>query len=474
MSGAITLPSWLAVLIIALATLALVNHFFLPAIRWFWRRIANRVISDVNNRFGLKLPTFQLTERQVLIDRLVYDPEVLSAVSRIADERGVPRDGVMAEVVMFAREMVPAFNAYIYFRLGYRVARRILRAFYRVNAGWVHEAARKQPPEDTSVVFFINHRSNMDYLLVSYLASNRAALSYGAGEWARVWPFRPILRLAGAYILRRSHKNPLYRTVLRRYVHMATVAGVPHAIFCEGGLSRNGKVNAPKLGLLGYVCREFDPEGDRDILFVPVGTNFDRVVEERILVANQETDFQNRSAAFVLGSTIKFIAEQLWHKLTGQWKGFGVAAANFGKPVSLREWSRENHLTFTGLQEDKLFEAVAALGDDLHRHITCVIPVLAVPLLAMILLEHGTAISRDDLHRQALEEIEWLRGMGAHPGMKAGEEATAVADGLELMSDLALVTTGQDGLIVTNETERDLLQYHANSIIQLRDALAAD
>ncbi len=469
----IALPSWLAVLVIALATLAFINHFFLPAIRWFGRRIANRVISDVNRRFGLKLPTFQLTKRQVLIDRLVYDPEVLGAVSRVAEERAVPRDGVMAEVVVFAREMVPSFNPYIYFRLGYRVARWILRSFYRVNAGWVHEAAREQPSANTSVVFFINHRSNMDYLLVSYLASNRAALSYGAGEWARVWPFRPLLRLAGAYILRRSQDNTLYRTVLRRYVQMATAAGVPHAIFCEGGLSRNGKVNAPKLGLLSYVCHNFDPAGARDILFIPVGTNFDRVVEERILVASPDRNFHNRSAGFILGSTVKFVVMQIWHRLTGQSKGFGVAAANFGKPVSLRQWSRDNGISFAGLAQDDYFAAVSSLGNDLHGRITCVIPVLAVPLLAMILLQLEDQPTPEVLSERALREVERLRQMDAHPGMKAGEEPSAIADGLKLMSDLDLISTTAQGTIAINENERDLLQYHANSIIQLEAALAA-
>ncbi len=139
----------------------------------------------------------------------------------------------------------------------------------------MYEEVRKEVPPHMSVVFFINHRSNLDYPLVTYLASRRAALSYGAGEWARIWPFSFILQLAGA-ILRRNLNNPLYRVVMRRYVQMATAAGVPQAIFSKGALSRNGKVNAPKLGMLSYICRGFDPASDRDILFIPVGTNFDR------------------------------------------------------------------------------------------------------------------------------------------------------------------------------------------------------
>ena len=291
MTSTVQLPLWLVFVVVALAALALVNHFFLPGIRWFFRRRVNRVIHDVNDRLRLKLPTFQLTKRQVLIDRLTYDPEVMKMVEEVAVERGVTRDGIMAEVVTYAREMVPSFNPVIYFRVGFRVARWFLRAFYWVRLGFAHKNALAALPDAASVVFVINHRSNMDYLLVTYLASREAAMSYGAGEWARVWPFRSVLRSAGAYIVRRNAPDGLYRKVLERYVQMATKGGVPQAIFAEGKLSRNGKVNDPKLGLIGYIARTFDPEASRDILFIPVGVNFDRVFEERTLIANAETDF---------------------------------------------------------------------------------------------------------------------------------------------------------------------------------------
>ena len=40
------------------------------------------------------------------------------------------------------------------------------------------------------MVFVMNHRSNMDYVLVSFLAAERVALSYAVGEWARIWPLQ--------------------------------------------------------------------------------------------------------------------------------------------------------------------------------------------------------------------------------------------------------------------------------------------
>ena len=111
----------------------------------------------------------------------------------------------------------------------------------------------------SSVIFVINHRSNMDYVLVTYVASTSSALSYAVGEWAQVWGLRGLIRSMGAYFISRDSREALYRKVLARYVHMATAAGVTQAIFPEGGLSRDGRLRPPKFGLLSYMVAGFDP-----------------------------------------------------------------------------------------------------------------------------------------------------------------------------------------------------------------------
>jgi glycerol-3-phosphate O-acyltransferase len=467
----LTVPIWLFIVLVVLAAYAVVRLLVMPAGRWYLRGRMNRVIDDVNDRLQLQLPTFQLTRRDVLIDRLTYDPEVMAIARAAAAERGVTGEEISAEVQLYAREMVPAFNAIIYFRIGYTLARRFLRALYHVRLGWAHEEARATFPPETAIVFFINHRSNMDYLLVTYLASRGAAISYGAGEWARVWPFRSVLRLAGAYILRRDASDPVYRAVLRRYVQMATAAGVPHAIFGEGQLSRNGMVNAPKLGLLGYICGGLDGQEHADILFIPVGTNFDAVVEERVLLKDAEKDFRGSSAFFVLGSTGRFAVQQIWRKLTGRYRGFGVASANFSQPLSLRAWSAARGVDLQDCEKATFFETVEALGNELTARTVEVIPVLAVPLIAMVLLEAGGSLTEAELKRRTREEMEALRGLGAHIGIKDGSEDDALDAGMTMLTGRRLVVVDGQGLVTPRDEERPLLQYHANSIIQLRTAL---
>ena len=159
----------------------------------------------------------------------------------------------------------------------------------------------------------------------------------------------------------------------------------------------------------------------------PVGTNFDRVVEQRTLIANVNTDYRGRSAGFVLGSTFVFVCRQVWLKLTGQWHGFGMAVANFGEPLSLRDWSRRNDVSLVSLEREPLFAAVEALGNELHHRIVETIPVLAVPLLAMVLLATDEPMTRIQLQQKALKKLEDLRGKGAHPGIQEGGEESAIS-----------------------------------------------
>ncbi len=217
-----------------LAIIALIDRLFSPALGWWLRRRANRAIDELNQRLRLKIPPFKLARRRQLIEQLMFDPEVLKAVEDEAKARNEPKTVAYARARRYAKEIIPSFSAYTYFRVGTALAKRISTALYRVRIGAFDEAALYQVPDDASVVFVINHRSNMDYVLVTYLVSENSALSYAVGEWAQVWGLRSLIRAMGGYFVRRDSSNPLYRKVLARYVHMATASGVAQAVFPGG------------------------------------------------------------------------------------------------------------------------------------------------------------------------------------------------------------------------------------------------
>src|SRR5258708_4103211 len=233
----IALPFWLMALVLAFAAWALYEHVLIPLLRWVVTHPANRVIDDMSTRLRIGIRPFQRTRRQALIHRLLTDPKVQQAADQYAAKNKIPLQRVMKLVESYCREIVPAFNAYLYFRVGYWIGRTLARALYRVRLGYVDSEGIAQIDPDATVVLVINHRSNMDYVLAGFLAADQAALSYAVGEWARLWPLSALIRAMGAYFVRRNSGDELYRRVLERYIVMATEAGVPQAVFPRRGLA---------------------------------------------------------------------------------------------------------------------------------------------------------------------------------------------------------------------------------------------
>ncbi len=472
MSDLVALPLWLFVLIALLAAWALIGRLLIPSGRWFLRRRLNRLIGQVNQRLQIGIQPFQLTKRQVLIDRLIYDPQVVQAANEHAIEQKMPREAAMAEVYRYAHEIVPAFNAYIYFRIGYGFARMLARAFYRVRLGWMDEKALTAVGHDATVIFVMNHRSNMDYVLVAFLAAERTALSYAVGEWARIWPLQSLIKSMGAYFVRRNSNNPLYRRVLERYVHMATEAGVAQAVYPEGNLTRDGKLGAPRTGLLDYMLKSFDPKGPRDVVFVPVGINYDRVLEDRTQLAAGDKSVKRKPA---LRTTLRFFAHQIGLVLRGRWVRFGYACVNFGTPVSTRAWlaSRpvDSYLLgsdmeggdLRGLSREQRFAAVTQLAEILMGGVAKVIPVLPVPLVATALLQASAPLSSLELKARCEELVERLEKNGAHLYVPRGDRDYAIEVGLRSLT-LRHLATEKDGLYSVVPGEEKVLGYYANSI----------
>ena len=463
MHGTVSLPTWLAILLAALAAWAALDRLLLPGARWVLRRRVNRVLEELDTRLKIRIQPFKLTKREVLIDRLLYDPQVQQAAEAYAREGDMPRELAMRKVQAYAREIVPAFNAYAYFRFGYWLARNVARSLYRVRLGYSDEEGLVAIPAESTVVFLINHRSNMDYILVAYLAAEKAALSYAVGEWARIWPLQTLVRAMGAYFVRRNSKDPLYRKVLERYVAMATAAGVTQAVFPEGGLSRDGRLRPPKLGILDYMLRSFDPQGARDVVFVPVGINYDRTFEDRTFLVDR--DASAKTGAIV--NTGRFVGRNLWLKARNEWYRFGYACVNFGSPLSLREYVVRRDFDFRGLPREEHSRRLEELARELMESVARVIPAVPVPLVATVFVrEPARAWSELELKAAVLRLTEQLEARGAHVYVPRGDQDYAIAVGLRMLT-LRRLVEDTEGLYRARPEELPLLSYYANSIAHL-------
>lgn len=438
----VTLPLWAFVLMVAFAAVTFASHFLFPSVRWFFRKRFERAVARLNTRLARPIEPFKLMRRADNINRLLYDPQVMEAVVAYAQAQGVREDVAFEKARRYAREIVPGFSTATYFGFAIRFGRWLTRALYRVRIERVDMSVAGIPPE-TTVVFVMNHRSNMDYVLVTWLVAENTTLSYAVGEWARIWPLNWLVRASGAYFIRRRNLNPLYRSVLARYVQMAREAGVTQAIFLEGGLSRDGHLRPPKLGLLSYLWDGFDAENGRDVVFIPVGLNYDRVFEDEALVAAP------RDGRFRLawGKVIRAVAPEIWPILTGRQR-FGHAAVAFGAPVSLRA-----AMLAGGHVED--------LGDELMARIGATVPILPVPLVAQLLLEAPEDVSETELDAAFQARLD-----GSTPLPLADNVAPmpfTLDHALRVLARRGLIRRA-DGQVHVPEEATGLLTYYANTV----------
>ncbi|MEO8276718.1 MAG: 1-acyl-sn-glycerol-3-phosphate acyltransferase [Thermoanaerobaculia bacterium] len=482
MSQPIVLPLWLAGLLAGLALFALVS-IAIGTARWFLRRRGERVTKELNQRFRLSVQPFKLTRHQALVDRLLLDARVLEAAEAHGRESGERSEAVLERVRRYAEEIVPAFNAYIYFRWGYRIARALARSLYRVRLGSVDANAIESIDPKATVVLVMNHRSNMDYLLVSHMVADRTALSYAVGEWARIWPLESLVRWMGAFFVRRNSGDPLYRRVLERYVAISSAEGVTQAVFPEGGLSRDGRLRVPKLGLLDYLARGFDRDGERDLVFVPVGINYDRTLEDRTLLLEKESagapprdapnTSTNRRSRHPVLTAFGFVGRNLSLLLRQQWRRFGYACVNFGEPLSLRTFAADRRIDFATLPRDARFAEVQNLANELMRRIGVVVPVLPVSLVATIFVRRGAqTLSLLELKSAVLELWRALESSGARLYVPRQDQDYAIDVGLRMLTLRHLVVE-RDGLLATAPGEGAILAYYANSIAHLVEAAEA-
>ncbi|WP_136657080.1 1-acyl-sn-glycerol-3-phosphate acyltransferase [Nitratireductor sp. XY-223] len=467
MGESVELPLWLVVLAGVLALVGLVDRLLTPSVRWYLHRRANRAIDELNTRLKLKIRPFRTTGRSIVVDRVAHDPDVLAAAEEYAREEGMPVEVAIDTAERYAREIVPAFNAYVYFRIGTRLARWLSTALYRVRLGYSDSEALSAVPADASVVFVMNHRSNMDYVLVTYLASATSALSYAVGEWARLPVLQTLIRATGAYFIRRNARNRLYRRVLASYVRMATESGVTQAIFPEGGLSRDGKLRPVKLGLLSYIlsARENAPY---DTVFIPVGLNYDRVLEDRSLMAADDGSAP-RTTRQKTATTLAFLWKNLRLRLAGRWHRFGYASVSFGRPVSLTAFLKERDVThWAALDEAEHAALTLELGELLMADVGKLIPALPVSLVALALDEAGG----EKLDRLALKArvdalIDRLIEAGAHVHIAHDDRDYEVSVGLRMLTLRRIVTEDADGMLHIAPGDAPLVAYYANAVRHL-------
>jgi glycerol-3-phosphate O-acyltransferase len=215
------------------------------------------------------------------------------------------------------------------------------------------------------------------------------------------------------------------------------------------------------------MTRAFDPKGERDIVFIPVGINYDRTLEDRSQVLALTPDAPRRGAGFAAATSLRFLLRNLLLMLQGRWYRFGYACVNFGSPLSMRAYIRERGVDLRALPREERFLETEKLAAALMRSVGKTIPVLPVSLVSTALLRHpGGCCSELELKAETLRIIGELSRAGAHIYIPRADQDYAVTVGLRMLTLRNLVLE-KDGLYSPRPEELPLLLYYANSIRHL-------
>ena len=435
---------------------------------------ARRSARHAVHEFRARIARYQRQQPRVVKATLRADGAVAAAVRAHAAEHGVAEGDVWRRVDTYLDEIVPHFNVLSYYRIGYNVAKVLINLLYKVSVDYQDEAALADIPKGDVVVYLMNHRSNADYIVVAYVLAYGVHVSYAVGEWARAWPLEYVFKSFGSYFVRRRFREPLYHTVLERYVQLITRHGVTQGIFPEGGLSRDGKLRPAKLGLLDYMCRTLVDAGfGRNIWFVPVALNYDRVLEDRSLIRELVDRRDRPGRLWQLWTVVTYLLGNTGRLLTGRLQRYGRVAVNFGTPLSLRAWLAERAPDALSWPKERRLPVLDEFAREMLQRVGAVVPVTPVPLAAAALLSfEKSVISRDEL----LERMDALRdrlidvnAKVVRGGLRIGE----VWDRAWRMMRLRRLVAAEGNSLVILPRGRPLLEYYANSIAHLLPLRAA-
>jgi glycerol-3-phosphate O-acyltransferase len=205
---------------------------------------------------------------------------------------------------------------------------------------------------------------------------------------------------------------------------------------------------------------------DRDVVFVPVGINYDRVIEDMSLVRKLDTSASKRSLWFVLSTTIRFLVKTIFMNREKRWLRFGYASVNFGNPVSMRQYSEQNKIDLSTMDQATRFDHVQKLSGRLMQEIADVVPILPVAMMSEVMLENPSKWQSElELKAIASQRISKLQDQGAPIDLSANALEGVLSAALVMLTGRGFVEV-EENLLRANPEALDLLKYYSNSIDQ--------
>jgi len=332
--------------------------------------------------------------RKWFIDRVLTDQVFQKTLCEIAAKLKRPADDLRDLARIYMKEIAADIN-FTYVEFWVIITRWAFNSFYDgiiFNEEGLSHA--KQLYAKAPVIFVPNHKSHMDYLLLSNIFyQNYMTIPHvAAGINLSFWPLGHLFRGGGAYFIKRSFgNNQLYRATVETYLRILLEEGYSHEFFIEGGRSRTGKLSSPRYGMISMFLKTITSGAIPDLHFIPVSFTYDRVIEQKSYQEELAGGAKKKERPTQLLRLVKYLKRQ---KLR-----YGKIYVNFGTPISFQETVRQKGIK----------RIVETIADDICDEINRNIVVTPQSIVAATLLSHPErAVTLKDIHERSLLYLNWL------------------------------------------------------------------
>jgi glycerol-3-phosphate O-acyltransferase len=336
-------------------------------------------------------------------ETVVRHPTVQRAIQERAQSRGLSLESARVQAEKMFREIAANMSSTFLAALDLIAGAIMYRLFAKIEVSGlekVAEYAKRNP-----LVLVPSHRSYFDFVIISILLYRNHIIPphIAARENMAFGPFGFLWRRGGAFFLRRSFDDPLYKAVFRTYIAYLIREGFTQEFFIEGGRSRTGKTLAPRLGMLSWDVDAFLESGRRDLFFVPIAITYEQLVEERAMLGELEGEAKQKESVWGLVRARKFLRRR-----------FGTVFVNFGEPISLANTlgtRRERlHRAETPEQKAERRSFIESMGTRIAERINWAMVPSATAIGACALLgESHRGVLRSNLTRRMQEIVALLQ-----------------------------------------------------------------
>ncbi|CAJ0925453.1 unnamed protein product [Ranitomeya imitator] len=280
-----------------------------------------------------------------MAETVLNQSRVLEAIEDVATEKsptGTADPKTINKVKRSAKKSLQEMVACIspaMIRLTGWVLLKLFNGFFwniQIHKGQMEMVKKAAAEMKAPLIFLPVHKSHIDYLLLTFVlfCHNIKAPHIAAGNNLNIPIFSTLIHLLGGFFIRRKldetpdgKKDILYRSLLHGYIEQLLRQQQFLEIFLEGTRSRSGKTSCGRAGLLSVIVDTLSGGSVPDVLIIPVGISYDRIIEGHY---NSEQLGKPKQDESLWG-----IARGVFRMLR---KNYGCVRMDFAQPFSLKEY----------------------------------------------------------------------------------------------------------------------------------------